>query len=386
MTRLSADALQALKAAHPLDRLIGKAVPLGRASAKGVHAGPCLCHPTKGKSPLWVNADRGSWGCLKGGCGGDIFDYLQQFEGLDFKAAVDFLGGARELDETAAAQARQEREARALARGQAERTRCEIERRRAYDLFRCGRPIAGTPVADYLAKRGLAGFSSPVLAHLANAPYWWLGEGEARPRIIHRGPAMMAAIQGPDDRFIGVHLTWIDPATTTGKAVIVAPDGAPQPAKKMRGGHMTGAVRLVGPSRPALAAGEKPVLVIGEGIETTLSAYLALIRHGRLGGTGYGAWAAGSLGNMSGGGLGPSTRNPNGRGFVPSSEPDPARPGLMAPDWAASVILLGDGDSDPAVTLARLDCARRRHEAAGTPAVVRFAPDGFDFNDLVRAA
>ncbi len=56
----------------------------------------------------------------------------------------------------------------------------------------------------------------------------------------------------------------------------------------------------------------------------------------------------------------------------------------MPPDWAESVILLGDGDSDPHVTRALLERGKRRFEAAGVPTVTRFAEPGRDFNDMAR--
>ncbi|WP_210208986.1 hypothetical protein [Roseiarcus fermentans] len=49
-------------------------------------------------------------------------------------------------------------------------------------------------------------------------------------------------------------------------------------------------------------------------------------------------------------------------------------------------VILGDGDSDPFVTRARLECARRRFERAGRRCAVAMAPPGADFNDLARKA
>jgi hypothetical protein len=164
------------------------------------------------------------------------------------------------------------------------------------------------------------------------------------------------------------------PAKANGKAKFTAPDGEPLPAKKIRGLCMGGAIRLTEPA---------PVLVIGEGIETTLTVLQALRERGRNPGD-YAAWCAVSLGNIAGGHLGPSERHPDGAGWVPSGIPDPDRPALMPPDWAGRVILLGDGDSEPLATRAQLECARGRWEKAGVPTEIRFAPQGCDFNDLVR--
>jgi hypothetical protein len=54
--------------------------------------------------------------------------------------------------------------------------------------------------------------------------------------------------------------------------------------------------------------------------------------------------------------------------------------------WMQTAVLLGDSDSDPHVTRARLECARRRYEAAGFRTVIAMAPDGRDFNDLAKRA
>ena len=114
-----------------------------------------------------------------------------------------------------------------------------------------------------------------------------------------------------------------------------------------------------------------------------MTALQACQRHGAEGDC-YVGWAAGDLGNIAADGLGPSEPHPDKPGrWIPSIDPDPDAPGLMPPEWADLVVLLGDGDSDPLVTRARLECARRRYEAAGFRTVIAMAPDGADFNDLV---
>lgn len=380
MSRLSQQELQALKDAHPLDMLAeARGIKLGRPSAKGVRDGACPCAPVRGKKPFWINTRTNTYGCLKGGCGGDIFTWLKEFEGLDFAAALERLGGKSAVsDPEAVARARTERETKLRAAEAVEAKRREEDRAKAYEIFATGvGVISGTPVEDYLTGRGLgevADYLNRRLRFLPEEPYYH--EVEGRFRIIHRGPAMMAAIQGPDDKFMGVHLTWLDLANPGKKATITAPDGTRCPAKKVKGLAKGGAIRLIGSKN-----GE--TLIIGEGIETTLSVWLALRKHGKHGP--YAAWSSVSLGNMSGGGLGPSTPHPSGRGWVPSEVPDPTAPGMMPPAWAPKVILLGDGDSDPLVTRARMQCARRRFEAAGHEVNVHFAPQGKDFNDMVMA-
>lgn len=392
MTRLDRAVIDEFLEKNPLDGIVEARVRLGRPNAKGIREGQCPCDPAKGKTPFWVNPATHRWGCLKGGCQGDTFDWLQKFHGLDFKAALAHLGGGDvEADpEVLAAQAAK----RAKDREERERQRAaleEKERRRAFEIWERGGPAAGTLVEAYLAHRGLALPDTAALRFTADEPYWFVPDrDEEPPQVIHVGPCMLAAIQGPDGKFLGVHRTWLDarlgtpamPAKASGKAEIVMPDGTPaENRKKMRGLKKTGAIRLTRPPEGDARA----VLIIGEGIETTLSVLAALRAHGRHGA--YQAWAAGDLGNIGGGSLGLSTPHPDKPGrTVPSPEPDPKDPGLMPAPWASMVMLLGDGDSDPHVTRAQLERGKARYEAAGFPTVIRFAPEGCDFNDMARVA
>jgi hypothetical protein len=78
-------------------------------------------------------------------------------------------------------------------------------------------------------RRALPIPAGAALRQLADHPYF-----EAK-REIWRGPAMIAAIVGPDGVFRGGHVTWIDPESF-GKAEIVDPEtGEVLPAKKVRG-------------------------------------------------------------------------------------------------------------------------------------------------------
>ncbi len=154
-----------------------------------------------------------------------------------------------------------------------------------------------------------------------------------RPTVIWTGPCMVAAIVGPDRRFMGVHRTWIDPRLAdgilpegaSGKVVISGPDGDALPAKKMRGLKRGGAIRVNDPGDDH----GRIVLLVGEGIETTATALQACQRYAAASDC-YVGWAAGDLGNISGGALGPLTPHPGKLGrWIPSSESDPDAPGLM---------------------------------------------------------
>ncbi|WP_174514080.1 DUF7146 domain-containing protein [Methylocella tundrae] len=390
MARLSRDDLAQVKALNPLDDIIDQRTKLKRANSRGIREGQCICNPVRGKWPLWVNAQTSTWGCLARGsvCGGDTFTFLEQFDGLDFQAALASMCGAEAVrDPEAAAKMEAERAARGAEHDARAKALAEDERAKAYAIWQNAGPVAETLVDAYFAHRGLDPVRSKALRFSAAEPYWHAPEDAgAKPSIVHRGPCMLAAIQGPDGRFLGLHRTWLDPRLGTaempreasGKAEILAADGAPLPAKKMRGGKQGGAIRLHDWHE---GSGER-VFLCGEGIETVETVYLAVHRGF---GVNYCAWAAGDLGNISGKALGLSSRHPTKPGrWIPSEEPDPDAPGLMPPAGAAKAIILGDGDSDPLVTMARLECARRRWSRAGCPTEVRMAPEGSDYNDLAR--
>ena len=145
--------------------------------------------------------------------------------------------------------------------------------------------LPGTAAEAYLTKRGLVIPSNGALRALVDHPYFEKLEGQDGPTEIHRGPALLGAIIGPNGRFAGVHATWIDLGTASGKAEIVHPTtGEVLPAKKVarpcagrahsarpvrgadrardRRGHRDGAVGVAGAQRERVAAsGADGVLV-----------------------------------------------------------------------------------------------------------------------------
>ncbi len=152
-----------------------------------------------------------------------------------------------------------------------------------------------------------------------------------------------------------------------------------EPAKKVGGIVWGGAVRLT------LAA---PVMVIGEGIETTFSALASF--HDTLNdaalieGEPAAFWAALSLGNIAGSGIGEGGPHPSRPGRrLPS--PDPDRPGLVLPDMVRRVILLADADAgDPDTAEVLLQRGARRFARAGLAVTIARPPAGCDFNDVLR--
>ncbi len=137
-------------------------------------------------------------------------------------------------------------------------------------------PFAGTLGARYLLGRGLApgivDAAADRLRYHARAKHHW----DDRARAWVCAPAIVApvVVAGPDGEVVptgGVHATYLDRATA-GKAQL-------SPAKRMWGPQSLdgrpGGAWLVGPHSQAAAH-----LVVGEGIETSLSLATFLARRG----------------------------------------------------------------------------------------------------------
>ena len=191
---------------------------------------------------------------------------------------------------------------------EAKRTAAEAMERtrrteRAVQLWRDGRPGVGSPVQTYLVEtRGipLRAIPSPLRFHPA-APHP-TGGG----RVL---PAMVARVDGPDGRPVGVHRTFLLPDGSD-KAGI-APD------KAALGPIAGGAVRLTPPG---------PVLAVGEGIESCLS--FAVVTRAPI-------WAALSTSGLR---------------------------GLVLPDLPAAATVLIVADNDPPGLAAAEELAERATE------------------------
>lgn len=392
MSRFTPQDLDDIRARNHLADVAGGYVKLRRAGSKLV--GPCPICGGKVTSQRFEILDNGeSWVCAVCPDGGDVIRLVEKAEGCDFLAAIERLGGRREVD---AAEARALFEAREKKRLEREKTAAgyrEAERKRLWRTWeKAVREIHGTPLESYANGRGLVlPARCPGLRYLPSAPYWH-GEvidshGRKNPRMIHNGPAMLAAFIRPDGKFGGLHMTWLasNQEEKINKAEIVDPDtGEMLNSKKMRGSK-TGAYILVAP-----AIDEQPKrLIIGEGIETVLSVWTAHHLPGRsIDDTAF--WAAGDLGNLAGRAIEtvrhPTLKRPNGQAQrVPGPVPDPDDAGLAIPDSVEELILLGDGDSDPVLTQHAMTRAARRYSRPGRSIRIAFAPAGQDFNDVLRA-
>lgn len=359
--------------------------------------GPCpVCG---GVDRFSINESRRVFHCRGGAAGGDVIAMVQYLGGGDFLAACEELTGrpppGRNAAETPAeAAAREERQAARAVELQAEAERRaaadehfrEAERRRAYEIWRDGVSIAGTPAAAYLAARGIATLDG-VRLRFAETSYWVWSEPARAFIRAGRFPTMLAAITSPaTGRFLAIHMTYLDPAAPR-KATVAHPEtGEIEPAKKIRGSKRGGVIELVGTAEAAR-------LVMGEGIETTLSAREILLRERRQV-AGVAFWAGVDLGNIGGP---PAATVPHPAGLkradragrmrvvkIGTAEPDLSKPGLALPDRFDDITVLRDGDSEPVETDNALRRGATRWRRPGRRVRLYGAPQGLDLNDVYK--
>lgn len=326
------------------------------------------CPQCGGRDRFSINTAKGVFNCRSCGAKGGPIDLVMFDRGLSFPAALDWMCGARNevspaerIERQRKAEAsRREREAREI------RARADAVRA-AHDVWQAGEKAQDSPVHDYLALRGVPRDAYPrlpvCLRFHPDLPY--MEEIDGRWVEVHRGPAMLAAIQSADGRFQGVHRTWFDLRRVKGKPDIRHPvTGEAMKAKKTLGSVKGGAIRLT-----PLA----PVMIMGEGIETTLTALLADVPPEAC------YWAGVSLGNMAG-----SRRLGQGLKYAGLPDLGDGR-AFVPPEGVTRLIYVQDGDSEPRLTRANLLAGLRRAMALrpGLRGQVVEAPDGVDLNDLI---
>ena len=119
-------------------------------------------------------------------------------------------------------------------------------------LWAASKPIEDTPVAVYLASRGLgvAGAAESLRYH---PRCYYRASRDDAPDVRSAWPAMIAAVTDDRGAIVGVHRTWLTPSGSK------APVASPRRAM----GHLLGHGVRFGRAAPVMAA--------GEGIETILS-------------------------------------------------------------------------------------------------------------------
>lgn len=339
---------------------------LRRAGAEMI--GPCP--NCGGRDRFGVNLQLGKFLCRKCDGRGDGISLVSFVMGCDFKAALAWLCGEQNLELDPAEAERRQRLAAEKKRKQDGYAAASRRRARedALGIWHTAGAAAGTIVHGYLERRGITPSMLPnlpiVLRFSAALPYAKSVLG--RYQTIHRGPAMVAIVHGPDNRGRAVHRTWIDLDQDDGKAVIQF-EGETFKSKTTRGSKKGGSIRLFTPQNPN-------TLVMGEGIETTLSALVA----NAVPGAAY--WAGVDLGNMSG-------RRKRVAGTRYSNLPDMQdTDAFVPPQWVKRLIFIQDGDSHAKATRAKLEAGLRRAMALrlGLVGQIVHAGAGVDLNDVLR--
>ena len=357
-----------------------------RKAGANEYAGPCpVCG---GDDRFAINTKsrvylcRGS-GSNNGSDGGDVIAMVRHVKGCEFVQAVEFITGEpapnrRQRgddsgpDESVLKERREEKRDRATAADQKEAQERREAMDRAAEMFERGAPFANSYAMQYLQARGLRPSPDQCrdLRFMPDAPYWGFERATDKTEK-HLGdfPAMLAAIRNIDGDIIGVHRTFLDPK----RPVKLTPPGAASKnkAKKVWQMQRGGAIWLGPPA---------PVIAIAEGIETALAWYQL-----GMGPDDLTVISSVSLGNLAGGATGSRPHPTIARRTIQNGKPDPASRGIVLPDSVREVIILGDGDSDAAATRAQLMTAGNRFRAEGRVVSVHMAPDGMDWNDVLRA-
>lgn len=313
-------------------------------------------------------------------------DLVMEVEDVNFRQACEIITGRRAedpIDEKRAAEFRAQAERDAKKRDQEAARRRQQAIARAREVLTDAVPlIAGCEeVVGYLGKRGIT--LPPELRSEIR-----IGQVDARPYMepanggwvqLYVGPAMVAAIRQSDGHITAVHQTWIDPVTLGKLSLPPDEKGGERPAKKVLGSKKGGAIRLYTPEKPRR-------LVMGEGIETTLTA----LAHNFEPDTAY--WTSVDLGNFAG----RAKRNVDGTTVF--DEPDPAETeAFMPPDWVQELVFLTDDDDQRNHTEAKVvrglkralawRAARQQQNPALADIECSYMPplgEGRDLNDLVR--
>jgi hypothetical protein len=345
----------------------------------------CRCPFHNEKTASFVIYPDNHFHCYGCGLHGDLVDYVCRSKGMTLREAIEYLSdeaGLQDPAEVARAAARAKQlEQEAQRREEEKRLRRTAEAREI--LKACCRPD-GTPVATYLDTRKvgpgqLGEYPADIGFHSAASYRHW---DKTKQEWIELGPwpAMVSAIRNLEGEIVAAHLTYLGD-DGSGKRIHYH-DGEKVVAKKITGPYATGAIRLTP------TAGDK--IIVGEGIESSLSALVVERWTGR----NATVWAAATLGNICGAGLGQGElrslndprRDPEKPETwrLPSEVPHPDRPGIRLPREIRTVVLLQENDSkDAAAYRALLRRAVRRFEGEGRTVLIADPGIPGDFNDLL---
>lgn len=340
------------------------------------------CPKCGGKDRFGISISKNVWLCR--GCkpeGGDVIALVRHMEDLDFKSALERITGRKASEPNDPAKAA-ELECQAKERRRKQEQFAERERQKAIRAAKSIIENAWPPkprgvVETYLRQRGLGRLADSISAGRFKVRLGEIDRHERRSQVkvgskvewqvIDASPVMIGAIMLPDGKLGAVHMTYLDASQPKGKRLLDDPNtGQPLPSKIVRGSQKGGAIRLYTPANPIR-------LVMGEGIETTLTALQEAYQPN----TAY--WCGVNLGNMAG----PTGIDETGRRR--HDIPDLDALAFVPPEWCKEFIILRDADSDSAATEKKLlRCGRRAMVLRpGLVARIADAVPGKDFNDML---
>lgn len=251
------------------------------------HEMMALCPFHNEKSPSFAAVDKKRfYHCHGCGAHGDIFSWLENYEGLSFAEAFAELAAMAGLAPAGYVPQRRTRSRVVAPPSEPLVDETALERQQlAIDIWRDAVPAEGTAVEAYLRSRclllGGQRIAETIRFH-SECPETLDGDG----KVKRTGPAMVAAVAGEGRRFVALHRTFIQPDGSAKRAVAWR-RGKPV-TKKMLGPYGGGAVRLAPAGRH---------MHIAEGIESTMAVELFLRAAGKA--EGAGIWAALSLDNLA---------------------------------------------------------------------------------------
>lgn len=349
----------------------------------GELVGPCP--KCGGTDRFSINPGKGAFNC-RGAEGGDAIKLVMHVEGRTFVQACEFILNEppphadskvepRPIDDRAAREHAEDRENEEAIRREEEQRNQARKASAAAELFERASPFAGSHAEAYLLARVFRVLPEATLdlRFFPKLEYrGYANDNAEEETVLGEFPCMVAAMRNLAGEIVGLHRTYLDPKRPM---KLKAPGCSRRNlAKKMFGSK---GLILLGPVRPIMA--------VGEGIETTL-AWGNLDRFN----DDFCLAAAGDRGNLSGGSTGTILHPLNLRRTMPNGIPDPAKPGMPIPAAVRELILLGDADKDPHVTIAHLRTAGARHRDAGRKVWVDMSPlpEGqlkWDWADVLEA-
>lgn len=332
------------------------------------------------KNEFVITPRKGVFLCRKSGEGGDVIKMVQHSIGCDFVAAVEWITGqapprgeGKRTDPDVLRERREDRHGDRIEAARDHKITSTRAMTTARDVFEAARDIKGTQGEAYFKARGIT-LTRDMAMNLRYSPALdyrgYASEDANEETVLGTFPCVVAALRDETGEIVACHRTYLHP---TDARALSPPGDQRRNRKKKIMGRPKGAAVLLGLMGDTVA--------LGEGIETVASWFQ--LYEGMADVTPVSAY---SLGNMAGNATGtlphPAAQQDE-QSRIPNGEPAMDGPGVLLPPEVNHVILIGDGDSDPARTRAFVLTAARRYRAAGLEVSISFAPKGTDWNDQI---